>query len=63
MDIIYSCSNISVLPTVEILETLMFAVLENDSKKGTLAAPQAVFKELADKKDVVHREGKDGEIE
>ena len=41
----------------------MFAVLENDSKKGTLAAPQAVFKELADKKDVVHREGKDGEIE
>jgi len=41
----------------------MFAVLENDSQKCTLAAPQAVFKELADNKDVVHREGKDGKIE
>jgi hypothetical protein len=25
--------------------------------------PQAVFKELADNKEVVHHEGKDGEIE
>jgi len=62
-DFIYSCSNIIVLRTTKILENKIFAVLENNSQKCTLAAPQAVFKELAVKKEVVHCEGKDGELE